>query len=184
MTANNHSQTIFSAVGLPKALLSGGAIALLLLSWGALFRFILLEMELLLPYDTSWHDYWGWPQGSPPPGSWQRGLNYFLETPVGSALPASIVVVISVLLLGIVLFRNPQLRKAPLPLLLSFAATNLISIPLMFLASYIAASSVAGGLTGWIATMATGLPACLLLVFLFAAQGWLVPKWLKRKKDA
>ena len=163
----------FLVDGLQRVLLTVDAIVLLLLSWGTLFWFIVLETNLLLPYDTSWYDYWGWPQGSPPPGSWQRNLNYFFESPVGSVLPAILVVGMSALLLGVILFHFPQHRKRPRPLLLSFAVTNLVSIPVMFWISYV----VAGRLTG----MVIWLSFWPLLILLLTVQGWMLPKMLARK---
>ena len=183
MTANS-SRVAFSAAGLLKVLLSIGTIALLLLSWGSLFRFIALETDLLLPYDTSWYDYWGWPQGSPPPGSWQRGLNYFFESSVGGVLPAILAVGMDALLLGVVLFRLPQFRERPLPLLLSFAVTNLVGVPVMFWAGYAVTASFAGELTGWSGTIVAWLPSWLLLILLFTVQGWVLPKRLARKRYA
>ncbi|NOZ70612.1 MAG: hypothetical protein GXP38_01665 [Chloroflexi bacterium] len=180
MTASS-SRVTFSVAGLLKVLLSTGTIALLLLSWGLLFRFIVLETDLLLPYDTSWYEYWGWPQDSPPPGSWQRGLNYFFESPVGSVLPAILAVGMDALLLGIVLFRISQFREQPLPLLLSFAITNLVSVPVMFWAGYTVTASLAGELTGWSGTMVAWLPSWLLLILLFTVQGWVLPKKLVSK---
>ena len=179
--AASSSRATLPVAGLLRVLLSVGTIALLLLSWGMLFGFILLETDLLLPYDTSWYDYWGWPQGSPPPGSWQRGLNYFFESPVGSVLPAILAVGVDAVLLGIVLFRIPQFREKPLPLLLSFAVTNLVSVPVMFWAGYAVTASLAGELTGWSGTMVAWLPSWLLLILLFTVQSWVLPKRLVRK---
>lgn len=175
------SRAMFPVVGSLKVLLSVGAIALLLASWGALFWFITLETDLLLPYDTSWYDYWGWPPGSPPAGSWQRSLNYFLESPIGSVLPALLTVGVSASLLGIVLFRALQRQQKPVPLLLGFAVSNLLSVPAMLLASYAVTASLAGGLTGWNGTMILGLPTCLLLVLLFVVQSYVLPRKLLPK---
>ena len=175
------SRAVFPTADLLKVLLSVGTMALLLLSWGTLFWFIVLETDLFLPYETSWYDYWGWPEGSPPPGSWQRALNYFLELPIGSVLPAVLVVSVSALLLGVVLFRTPQLREKPLLLLLSFAISTLVSVPMMFMASYAVIASLAGGLTGSMGTVIAWLPTCLILVLLFALQTQILPKRLVRK---
>jgi len=173
---------VSSVVNSPlRSLLLIGAVVLLILSWGALFWLISLETNLLLPYDTSWYDYWGWPQGSPPPGSWQRELNYFLESPVGSVLPAILVVGTNVLLLGITFFRLPQFREKPLPLLLNFAIFNLVSVPVMFLASYAVIASFAGRLEGWSGTAIAWLPTCFLLILLFAVQVRVLPQRLRRR---
>lgn len=179
MTTVN-SRSTFSVAGLLRVLLPIGTIALLLLSWGVLFWFIALETDLLLPYDTSWYDYWGWPQGSPPLGSWQRGLNYFLESSVGSVLPAILTVGVNALLLGITFFHTPQFREKTTPLLLSFAVSNLASVPVMFLVSYVVTDLFAGRLTGWNGSIIIWLPILFLLILLFALQVWIVPKKLLR----
>ena len=114
------------------------------------------------PYDTTWYDYDGWPAGSPPAGSWQRNLNYFLEMPPGNILPATLVVGVSAILLMWTLFRSPKHRKSPVPLLLGFALANLVIAATMFL------SNLFPGLPG--------IPInLLLLVALFVLQAWLIP---------
>ena len=170
------SKAAFRVAGWLSLVLSASTIALLLLSWGALLWFIALETDLLLPYHTSWYDHWGWPQDTPPAGSWQRNLNYFFESPVGAALPAILTVGASAYLLGVILFREPQLREKRIPLLLSFAVSNLVSVPVMFLASYAVVALFAGRLTGWSSTAILWLPTCLLLAVLFALQIQMLPK--------
>jgi len=169
----------FSFARLQKALALPGSLILLFLSWAVLFKFFALMTNLLLPYDTSWYEFWGWPQGSPPPGSWQRSLSYFFESPLGSILPALLVVGLDALILAIVLFLFPRLRANPSPLLLGFAATNFIIMPVMFWATY-AASSWAGNLAGWSSTLLAWLPTLFLLILLYAIQGLLLPRKLAK----
>ncbi|MEM4724949.1 MAG: hypothetical protein QXP01_08055 [Candidatus Hadarchaeum sp.] len=142
-----------------------GIVVLLLLSWFVMFWIVKFNTELFLPYDTTWYDYDGWPAGSPPAGSWQRNLNYFLETPPGNILPAALVVGISAILLVWTLFHSPKLRKSPAPLLLGFALANLSIAVAMFLSNLL-----------------SGLPRIpinlLLLVALFALQAWFIPSRL------
>lgn len=175
------SERTFPTVDILKVLISVGTIVLLLLSWGALFWFIRLETELSLPYDTSWYDYWGWPQASPPPGSWQRNLNYFFESPFGSMSSAILTVGASIFFLVLTFFRTPQFREKTIPLWMSFAVSNLVSIPVMFLISYVVRALFAGRLTGWNGTIILWLPTLFLLVLLFTLQVRIVPrKFLRR----
>lgn len=179
----DESRFAFSTAGLPRWLLLVGAIALLLLSWGALYWFIEFEIDLLLPYDTSWYDYWGWPQDSPPAGSWQRDMNYFLESSIGGALPAVLIVGASALLLAATFFRIPQFRKRPTSLLLSFAVTNFVSVLVMFLISYTTTALFVEGWAGWRRTVIACLPICLLLILLFVLQIQVLPKWLVYERN-
>jgi hypothetical protein len=174
--STTHSRMLFPVVGWPSVLRLGGALALVVLSWAALFWFVTFVTDLFLPYDTSWYDYWGWPQGSPPPGSWERTLNYFFESPTGSALPGILIVGVSAMLLGVVLLRTFQPEKKPVALLLGFAVSNLVAIPVMFLGTYAVAGWFTGGVTGWSRTLSLWLPTCFLLVLLFVLQVRMLPE--------
>lgn len=83
-------------------------------------------------------------------------------------------------LLGITLFRTPQFREKPYPLLLGFAGSNLVSGPTMFLVSYVVVGLLAGRLTGWSGAIIIWLPTLFLLMLLFVLQFRAVPKRLLR----
>ncbi len=152
-----------------------GAVALLLLGWAAQVWFITEMTELTLPYDTSWYDYWGWPEGSPPPGSWQRVLNYFLESLPGRFLPAALIVGAEILFLGMLLLRVPQLWTRATHLFLSFALLDLVSIPVMFLGAYECGNLLADRFQGWARTFIFWFPIIFLLILRFILQVRIIP---------
>jgi len=141
-----------------------------------LFKFITLMVDLSLPYDVSWYDYWGWPASNPPVDSWQRNLTYFLSSPVGSVLPAVVATLISIGLFGAVLLRHPVLRGHTVRFALFFMLATAVSIPLTFAISYVTTAYFCDRLTNWpLAFVAGWLPLAAGVIGLFVMQGYVIP---------
>ena len=66
--------------------------------WGLLWAVTYGATFALAPYDTSWNNYWGWPEGGLTEGGLPRQINSFFETSPGAFVPATLIVTASILL--------------------------------------------------------------------------------------
>ena len=74
--------------------------------WWLLWATSYILTFFLAPYNSTWNNYWGWPEGSPPEGSIQRTMDAFFDSPLGEVLPANIFVATSVVLYVLALARR------------------------------------------------------------------------------
>ena len=90
------------------------------------WRFVFLWQAMLA---EGWYAPWDMAPGRPPIGTWERALNDFFANPVGSILPGTLIIVISLILFVARLARAR--RKFWLPVL--FSASNIVFVMLNML---------------------------------------------------